>query len=110
MSDSIIEILNQRFEAAVVGFVRDAAALEVLAREGLVGVAADARFGDYQCNVAMPLAKTLRGKPREIAERIVAAVQLSDIAEPLEIAGPGFINVRIRSDFLAQRLQDALNP
>lgn len=63
---------------------------------------ADAKFGDFQCNAAMALSKRLGLKPREVAERIVSAVSpaLSDIAEPLEIAGPGFINIRIRNSCL----------
>ena len=67
--------------------------------------AGDPKFGDYQCNAAMALAKSLGKKPRELAEAIAAAVQLSDIVEPLEVAGPGFLNLRLRRDFLERFLE-----
>src|SRR5687767_1091850 len=52
------------------------------------------QFGDYQANVAMNLAKQLGAKPREVAMKILAAapLELSEVAENPEIAGPGFIN------------------
>ncbi len=64
-------------------------------------------FGEYQFNGAMALAKVLQQKPRDIAEKIVAAVQLDDIAEKLEIAGPGFINVHLKPQWLAEQLVKA---
>jgi len=51
------------------------------------------KFGDYQCNAAMALAKTLKLKPRDVAETIKSTISLSGTADKLEIAGPGFINV-----------------
>lgn len=70
------------------------------------------QFGDYQANVAMGLAKQLSGgaKPRDLAMKIVAAAppDLAEIAEPLEVAGPGFINIRLKPDALG-RLLDAVN-
>lgn len=76
-----------------------------------VRISADPKFGDYQCNAAMALAKTLKGNPRQVAEKIVAAASplLETIAEPLEIAGPGFINIRLRDAFLAARM-NAISP
>jgi len=61
-----------------------------------VKAAADPRHGDYQCNASLGLARSMQARPHDIAKRIVAAVDLGDVAEPLEIAGPGFINVRLR--------------
>ncbi|MGB2265429.1 MAG: arginine--tRNA ligase, partial [Akkermansiaceae bacterium] len=55
---------------------------------------ADLRFGDYQSNVAMVLAKQLRTNPRELASRLIELMQLGELATA-EIAGPGFINFRI---------------
>lgn len=66
--------------------------------------ATDPKFGDYQANAAMALAKRVGAKPRELAERIVAAAKLDDLCEPLEIAGPGFINLRLRPAYLAEQL------
>src|SRR5260370_24660724 len=61
---------------------------------------ADPAFGDYQANCAMGLKKRLGGSPRAIAERIVAALAIDDLCEPPEIAGPGFINLRLRPALL----------
>ena len=57
--------------------------------------AAKPEHGDYQCNAAMALAKRLGRPPREVAEELCAAVDLSGIAETPEVAGPGFINIRL---------------
>ncbi|MGP9604044.1 arginine--tRNA ligase [Brachybacterium sp. AOP42-C2-15] len=59
------------------------------------------QFADFQCNAAMGLAKRLGKKPRDIAAEILAAVDLDDIAETPEIAGPGFLNIRLRTDWIA---------
>ncbi|WP_460476891.1 arginine--tRNA ligase [Brachybacterium huguangmaarense] len=59
------------------------------------------QFADFQSNAAMGLAKRVGAKPRDIAARIVEHVRLDDIAEPLEIAGPGFLNIRLRTDWVA---------
>ncbi|OYN88878.1 arginine--tRNA ligase [Parenemella sanctibonifatiensis] len=66
------------------------------------------QFGHYQCNVAMRLAKSEGAPPRQIAERLVNDIDLTDLCEPLEIAGPGFINIRIRADVLAARTTEIL--
>eukprot|EP00640_Fibrocapsa_japonica_P000780 CAMPEP_0113946764 /NCGR_PEP_ID=MMETSP1339-20121228/60012_1 /TAXON_ID=94617 /ORGANISM="Fibrocapsa japonica" /LENGTH=600 /DNA_ID=CAMNT_0000953003 /DNA_START=163 /DNA_END=1965 /DNA_ORIENTATION=+ /assembly_acc=CAM_ASM_000762 len=62
-------------------------------------------FGDYQCNAAMPLAKALKSKPRDIAQRLVEALEVGAACEQPEIAGPGFINLRLRPEFVTSRLQ-----
>ena len=59
-------------------------------------------FGDYQFNGAMGLAKAMKQNPRQIALQIVEAVALDDIADKLEIAGPGFVNIHIAPAFLSQ--------
>ncbi|HBX81856.1 MAG TPA: arginine--tRNA ligase, partial [Propionibacteriaceae bacterium] len=58
------------------------------------------QFGHFQSNVALRLAKDAGRPPREVAQEIVASVQLDDLCEPLEIAGPGFINIRIKASVL----------
>ncbi|MFC7456096.1 arginine--tRNA ligase [Brachybacterium sp. GCM10030267] len=58
------------------------------------------QFADFQCNAAMGLAKRLGKKPRDIATEILAAVDLEDIAETPEIAGPGFLNIRLRTEWI----------
>jgi arginyl-tRNA synthetase len=73
-----------------------------------VAPAADPRFGDYQTNAAMVLAKQRRANPRALAQEIVAALvadlELEAISLPPEIAGAGFINFRLTAAFLGQRL------
>ena len=66
-------------------------------------------FGEYQFNGAMALAKKLKQKPRDIAEEILKHVDLQDLAEKLEIAGPGFINIHLRNDWLSQWCEKALS-
>jgi len=53
--------------------------------------------GDFACNIAMLLAKPARAKPRELAEKLVAALPASALVEKVEIAGPGFINFYLSS-------------
>ena len=63
--------------------------------------AADPRFGDYQSNVAMVLAKINKTAPRSVAEQILRNLDVQDICEPPEVAGAGFINFRLTTRFLA---------
>jgi len=70
----------------------------------LVGPAQDDRFGDYQANFAMGLAKRLKKNPRDIAEAVAAAIDLGPLLLPPEVAGPGFVNLRLRDDFVAERV------
>ena len=68
----------------------------------------DAKFGDYQANFAMPLGKQLGRAARDVATDIVAKLEIDDLCQTPEIAGPGFINLRLRDDWLAGRLLRAL--
>lgn len=63
---------------------------------------ADARFGDYQANAAMGLAKQRKLNPRQVAGEIIAHLKVDDISETPEIAGAGFINFRMKTEFLAR--------
>ncbi len=63
---------------------------------------------DYQCNVAMSLAKTLGRPPREVAQAIVEKLDSADLVEPPDIAGPGFINLVLTRDWLARRVTELL--
>jgi arginyl-tRNA synthetase len=64
----------------------------------------DPKFGDYQSNVALGLKKRLGRSPREVAESLAAALDLGEVCEPAEIAGPGFLNFRLKPSHLAARL------
>lgn len=74
----------------------------------LVKPSSDAKFGDYQCNVAMSLGKSLAMKPREVAERLVEGVsQVLSRGQPwffVQIDGPGFVNIRLRREYLEELL------
>ncbi len=67
---------------------------------------ADARFGDYQTNVAMILAKRLRANPRQLAQQIIEKLDVAEFSDAPEIAGAGFINFRLKPEFLARRLTE----
>lgn len=69
-----------------------------------VVIATDDAFGDYQCNAPMTLAKLLRHAPRVIADTFVARAERNAMIGHLEVAGPGFINIRLADDWLVQRL------
>jgi arginyl-tRNA synthetase len=61
---------------------------------------------DFQADLAMGLAKALKRPPRQVAEAVVAAGHFEDLAERVEIAGPGFINVTLKTEFLEGALQN----
>jgi arginyl-tRNA synthetase len=97
---NLLHLLQQKLHAALAGLVADPAPFAALLKP-----AQDARFGDYQANCAMSLAKALGKKPPEVARAIVQRLDLGDMLETPEIAGPGFINLRLRTDWLAHQLQ-----
>jgi arginyl-tRNA synthetase len=67
-------------------------------QEPIIERTRDAQHGDFACNIAMVLAKVARCKPRDLAEKIVAALPESHEVSKVEIAGPGFINFYLSSD------------
>jgi arginyl-tRNA synthetase len=97
---SLHQEIRRRVEAAV------AAALgpEHAQGESLLQPSRDARFGDFQCNAALPAAKALGAKPRDLAQKIVAQLDLGGLCAAPEIAGPGFVNLRIEDRALASAL------
>ncbi|NLE36662.1 MAG: arginine--tRNA ligase [Pirellulaceae bacterium] len=74
----------------------------------LVRQSQDPKFGDYQANFAMPLGKKLGRPPRELAAEIVTQLDLDDLCEPAEVAGPGFINLRVKNSRIVERLEAAV--
>ena len=66
-------------------------------------------FGDFQINGVMGAAKKAKQNPRELAKKVAEALADNAVIESAEVAGPGFINLRLRPDFLAQNIQTALN-
>jgi len=75
----------------------------------LIAPGKKAGFGDYQANCAMGAAKAMGTNPRELAAKIVAALQpeVDGIADKLEIAGPGFINIDLNPAWLGQQIASA---
>ena len=72
-----------------------------------VEIPADTAHGDYACNAAMACARALRCAPRKIAEEIAARIRLQDtVFASIEIAGPGFLNFRLKDTFFADVLLD----
>ncbi len=103
-----IQILTDRFRA---GLARAFPQLEN--PDPAITASKNTAHGDFQSNAAMALAKRLNLKPREVAETILKNVDLGDIAEPLtaaSIAGPGFINIRLRGSALADLLASMDTP
>ncbi len=70
----------------------------------MVTLSTDAKFGDYQANGVMALAKIIKADPVVTAKAIINEVDLGDICENWEVAGPGFINLRLKPDFVAKKL------
>lgn len=68
----------------------------------------DARHGDYQLNGALPLAKRLKRNPRELAGEVAERLTKHEAFATAEVAGPGFINLRLADTWLAAQLDDAL--
>jgi arginyl-tRNA synthetase len=58
-------------------------------------------FADFQANVALPLGKRLGRSPREVAAELAGRLDVADVCEPPEVSGPGFINFRLRDDWIA---------
>lgn len=98
---NIRELLNQKVLTAMasVGIPADLPAL--------IAPGKKAGFGDYQANCAMGAAKAMGTNPRELAAKIVAALDLAGIADKVEIAGPGFINIDLKPEWLGEQIAKA---
>lgn len=100
----ILAQLRQCFVQPLTDLFQEAAIecnAEVLASAlSMIRPAQNAQFGDYQANFAMPLSKTLGQKSNELAAEIVKRSDLSSVCERVEVAGPGFINLTLKPEFL----------
>lgn len=97
---NLSQVVKNRFTDAIAQLVADPAPYV-----DMIKAAKDPKFGDYQANCAMSLAKQVGKQPRAVAQELINKVDLSDALEAPEIAGPGFINLRFKTDWLARRLQ-----
>lgn len=66
----------------------------------MVRPTADPRFGDYQANCAMPLAKLIGRSPRDVAATLVEHLDVAEMCDDIQVAGPGFINLRLNTQFI----------
>src|SRR5439155_5630515 len=98
--NSILSQLETAFRAAI----RQAFGVDA---DPILTASQNEKFGDYQSNAAMGLAKAQKANPRQVAEKIKAALDLGEMASEVTIAGPGFINVRLNPAWLASLLQQA---
>lgn len=80
---------------------------ELVGTDPMLVPASNPKFGDYQANVALSLAKQWGKPPREVASAIVAALAIEDFCEPPTIAGPGFINLTLKADYLLGQLRSS---
>jgi arginyl-tRNA synthetase len=96
------KILEQKLQQAVAAVLPDAAATAVLVRP-----CPDPKFGDYQTNALMALAKSRKMNPRQLAADVAAKLNISDLCEPVEIAGAGFLNFRLKPSAIAGALRSA---
>jgi arginyl-tRNA synthetase len=105
---NILETLRERFAEAL--RVVAPGQVEDLAKYlSMIQRSQDAKFGDYQANCAMPLAKLLGKLPRDVAGELLKVARLDDLCETPEIAGPGFINLLLRDAVLAARANAAIS-
>jgi len=91
--------LRSRFEKVLSELTSDPAPFV-----GMIKPTQDATFGDFQANCAMPLAKQRGTNPRSLAAEIVSKLTVSDLCHPPEVAGPGFINIRLKEEWLTERI------
>ncbi|QDT03423.1 Arginine--tRNA ligase [Rubripirellula lacrimiformis] len=99
----IPQLLQQRFVDALKDLTDDPDAFASMIRS-----TTDPNHGDYQCNSAMPLCKALKQPSREVAETLVSRLKVDDLCETPTVAGPGFINLKLRDEFLTEQLRAML--
>ena len=93
---NVKRLLSARIEAALKGCGVEAPAL--------VQTASRPEYGHYQANGVMAAAKTAKANPRQLASQVIDRLDAGDITESVEVAGPGFLNIRLSDQFLADRL------
>ena len=100
---NLLRLLQQRFAPVLADYADDPAPFVAMVRP-----AQDTRFGDFQANCAMPLAKRHGLNPKELAAKIAEKVHVQDLCREIEIAGPGFINLTLRDDLITTEVNKLL--
>jgi len=98
--NATLKQLRLQFEQALVA----AFGSEYAEVDPILVAASNPKFGDYQSNVALSLTKQLGQPSRTIAQKIVEQLDISEICEPAEVAGPGFVNLRLKPAYLEVQL------
>lgn len=97
-----LEELAERFrQATVTAFGPEHAQLDPLVRRS--------DRADFQVNLAMSLGKAVKKPPRDVAQALLGVLSLDDVCEKVEIAGPGFINLTLKNEYLDRQLAGALH-
>src|SRR5215831_14140790 len=96
------KLIEERLRAAVLSVLPDADLQTVQVRP-----CPDPKFGDYQTNALMGLAKARKMNPRQLAAEVGGRLQVADLCEPAEIAGAGFLNFRLKPEALVKALKSA---
>ncbi|HEV7926186.1 MAG TPA: arginine--tRNA ligase [Verrucomicrobiae bacterium] len=104
MATVLHKILEQKLREAVSTVLDDAGTAALLVRP-----CPDPRFGDYQTNALMALAKARKMNPRQLATQVAAKLDLAQWCEPVEVAGAGFLNFRLKPSAFAQALREAVD-
>jgi arginyl-tRNA synthetase len=99
--NSIIAYLTTQLDRAIVA----ALGADYAGTDPLIGLSSNPKFGDYQANMAMGLSKQLGQQPRVIAQSIVDHLDVAEVCEVPQIAGPGFINFTVKPSYLVAQLQ-----
>ena len=94
--------IQSRLQAAVTAVLPGADVSSVLVRP-----CPDPKFGDYQSNALMALAKERKMNPRQLATDVLAKLDVSEWCEKVDIAGAGFLNFRLKLGAIAETLQSA---
>jgi len=95
-------LIQQRLQAAVNTVLPEADAATVLIRP-----CPDPRFGHYQTNALMGLAKARKLNPRQLATEVIAKLEVAELCERVEIAGAGFINFHLKNSLIVKTLETA---
>ena len=98
--------IKARFKPALESLVDGAEQVDSLL--AMIKPTQDDKFGDYQVNCAMALGKRLGKAPREVAGEMLEQIQLDDICEKVELAGPGFINLTFKDNWITTQLSRAV--
>jgi arginyl-tRNA synthetase len=99
--NSTIAYLTTQLDRAIIA----ALGADYAGTDPILVLSSNPKFGDYQANMAMGLAKKTGQQPRSIAQSIVDYLDVAEVCEVPQIAGPGFINFTVKPSYLATQLQ-----